>query len=113
VRDDAFCLVLYLQSWLGVTLMVGLGVPYSQNRVVVLQISSDICKYYELTNLGGGDCTVLVDDISQKECLCVPLLDQLVGLDRQRSDFFIHLCLLCDKLICVSFVLLDLSNLLD
>jgi hypothetical protein len=29
VRDDALCLVLYLKSRLGVTLMVGLGVPYS------------------------------------------------------------------------------------
>jgi hypothetical protein len=113
VRDDAFCLVLYLKPRFGISLMVGLGVPYSEDRVVVLQISSYQHQDYELTYLGGGDCTVLVDDISQKECLCVPLLDQLVGLDCQRSDLFIHLCLLCDKLISVSFVLLDLSNLFD
>jgi hypothetical protein len=75
--------------------------------------SAPILESHEVTYLGGGNGTVLVDDISQKECLCVPLLDQLVGLDRQRSDLLVHLCLLGDKLIGISLVLLDLPNLLD
>lgn len=42
MRYDALCLVFDLESWLGVALVVGLGVPDSQNRVVVLQIVSPL-----------------------------------------------------------------------
>lgn len=75
VGDDSLCLVLDLKSRLGVTLVIGLRVPNSKNRIVILLISLLHLRFDSFTYLGGRDGTVLVDDISQKECLCVPLLD--------------------------------------
>lgn len=52
MRDDPLCLVLHLESGLGVALVVGLWVPDSENWVVVLSLSlAPVVHRLELTSV--------------------------------------------------------------
>lgn len=114
MRDDTWRLVLELQSWFRVALVVGLRVPYSLNRVVILN-ASQLMLHLDRKNkahLCQRDVTILVDNVSNETSFLVPDFEQLIRFCCQLLDLLVQLRLLLKELPGISFRFLNHANLL-